>query len=129
MEHKYMKNPEIIQFLSQFEKREWDKIIEDLLLFSINKLKEIDKQAEEEIKKQKDIVKNENKIEKPGIIVFNTNKLGAFECATKFLRQNAEYKTNSNLNNKTLQKLNQLDKEINNIHSGNKFKHFNKNYK
>ena len=43
MEHKYLNNPEIFNFLSQYDKNEWDTIIEDLLLFSINKIKEIEK--------------------------------------------------------------------------------------
>ena len=38
-----MKNPQIINFLNQYNKKEWDSIIEDLILYSINQVNDIEK--------------------------------------------------------------------------------------
>ena len=118
MEHKYMNNPHIYNFLSQYDQSEWDRIIEDLLLYSINKIKEIEKA---------EMLQNKKEIQKPifkgsGIISFNNNNCNPYECATNFLKQNANNKANSSLKQSTLKKLDELNKKINNIHSGYKSK-------
>ena len=61
MEYKFMQNPQIINFLNQYSKKEWDSIIEDLLIYSINKVNEIEKEQtpeKEENIPQKKINKN-----------------------------------------------------------------------
>ena len=131
MEHKYLNNPEIFNFLSQYDKKEWDTIIEDLLLCSINKINEIEKAeaskniAEIPIKKDNIPINNNS-----GIIFFNSNNnnCGPYECATNYLKKTAEYKSNSDVKTKTLKKLDELNKQINNIHSGDKKNFKNKKY-
>ena len=120
MEHKYMNNPEIFNFLSQYDKNEWDAIIKDLLLYSINKIKEIEKA--EAPKNKEEIPTKNNVTNNSGIIFFNNNNCGPYENATNYLIKNAEYKSNSALKTKTLKKLDQLNKQITNIHSGDKAK-------
>ena len=117
MEHKYMNNPQILNFLSQYDKNEWDAILEDLIIYSINKIKDIEKKEEPQ-----------KKIESPkkptyngsGIISFNNTNCGPYECATTFLKQNAEFKANTSSKNN--RKLDELNKKINTIHSGDKIK-------
>ena len=114
-----MNNPQIYNFLSQYDKSEWDAIIEDLILYSINKIKEIEKAEMSQKKKENQI--------KPiyrgsGIISFNNCNCNPFECATNFLKENEKIKSNTGLKQKTLNKLDELNKKINNIHSGYKTK-------
>ena len=126
MEHKYMNNPKIINFLSQYDRNEWDSIIEDLLIYSINKIKEIEKAEEPK-----------NKIEIPKkpiygnseFISFKNFNSGPYECATNFLIQNAEMKSNSGLRKSTLKKLDEINKKINDIHSTEKNKSLKKKKK
>ena len=44
MEFRFTENPQIMNFLNQYDKREWDFIIEDLLLYSINKVNTIEEE-------------------------------------------------------------------------------------
>ena len=129
MEHKYLNNPEIFNFLSQYDKNEWDTIIEDLLLFSINQIKEIEKAEAskniDEIPIKKDNIHINNN---SGIIFFNNSNCGPYECATNYLKKTAEYKSNSGVKTKTLKKLDELNKQINDIHSGDKKNFKNKKY-
>ena len=112
MEFKFIQNPKIMSFLNQYNKKEWDSIIEDLLLYSINKVNEIEKEEsqKEEIKPPQKIVNKSSEI-----ITFKNCKYTPYECAKNMLIQNAEYKYNSINNDKTMKKLNGLDAKINAI--------------
>ena len=126
MEHKYMNNPKIINFLSQYDRNEWDSIIEDLIIYSINKIKEIEKEEEP---------KNEIEMPKKPIyggsefISFKNCNFGPYECATNFLIQNAEKKSNYELKKNNLKKLDELNQKINDIYSGKKNKSLKKKKK
>jgi uncharacterized protein (UPF0179 family) len=123
MEHKYMYNPDIIKFLSQYDKSEWDAIIEDLIMFSINKIKEIEK--EEQPQKQIEYPRKVNI--GGGIISFNSPNCGPYECAKNILKNNQELKSNSGQKNNTLKMLDELNNKINVIQSGKKLKKNKKN--
>ena len=117
MEYKFMQNPQIINFLNQYSKKEWDSIIEDLLIYSINKVNEIEKEQtpeKEEKIPQKKINKN------PEIISFKNCKYTPYECAKNMIIQNGEYRCNSSNNDKIFKKLNGLDKKINDIKNKDK---------
>ena len=118
-----MYNPDIIKFLSQYDKSEWDGIIEDLIMFSINKIKEIEK--EEKPQKQVEIPRKVNI--GGGIISFNSPNYGPYECAKNILKNNQELKSNSGQKNSTLKKLDELNNKINVIQSGKKLKKYKKN--
>ncbi len=125
-----MKNPHIISFLEQYDKSEWDRIIEDLIMNSINEIKRIEKEEEEEEQKKKEVIpikKNVNK--NPDIISFNCNNTNPYECATNLLKQNAEFKSKSGLNNNTLKKLDELNSKFNDIQFGEKNKNIKKKKK
>ena len=114
MEFKFMQNQQIMNFLNQYSKKEWDSIIEDLLLYSINKVNEIEKEEipKKEISPPKKII-NKN----PEIISFKNCKYTPYECAKNLLIQNANFRCNFDKNDK---KLNGLDKKINEIQSKEK---------
>ena len=115
MEFKFTKNPQIMSFLNQYDKKEWDSIIEDLLLYSINKVNEIE---QEEIKNKKEIINPPPKkvINKSSeIVTFKNCKYTPYECAQNLIIQDAEYRCNKGNTDKTMQKLNRLDKKINEI--------------
>jgi hypothetical protein len=113
MEFKFMNNPQIMTFLNQYSKKEWDSIIEDLLLYSINKVNEIEKEQDQ----KKEIKSPPKKIinKSSEIISFKNCKYTPYECAKNMIIQNAEYRCNKGINNKTMKKLNGLDKKINDI--------------
>ena len=108
-----MNNPQIMAFLNQYSKKEWDSIIEDLLLYSINKVNEIEKEQDQ----KKEIKSPPKKIinKSSEIISFKNCKYTPYECAKNMIIQNAEYRCNKGINNKTMKKLNGLDKKINDI--------------
>ena len=115
MEFKFTKNPQIMSFLNQYDKKEWDSIIEDLLLYSINKVNEIE---QEEIKNKKEIINPPPKkmINKSSeIVTFKNCKYTPYECAKNMLIENAEYRCKKSNNNKTMKKLNGLNKQIDDI--------------
>ena len=114
MEFKFMQNQQIMNFLNQYNKKEWDSIIEDLLLYSINKVNEIEKEEipKKEVSPPKKII-NKN----PEIISFKNCKYTPYECAKNLLIQNANFRCNFDKNDK---KLNGLDKKINEIQSKEK---------
>ena len=112
MEFKFTKNPQIMSFLNQYDKKEWDSIIEDLLLYSINKVNEIEK---EEIQKEEVIIPKKIINKSSEIISFKNCKYTPYECAKNMLIQNAEYRCNLDNYDKTMKKLNSLDKKINDI--------------
>ena len=114
MEFKFMQNQQIMNFLNQYSKKEWDSIIEDLLLYSINKVNEIEKEEipKKEVSPPKKII-NKN----PEIISFKNCKYTPYECAKNLLIQNANFRCNFDKNDK---KLNGLDKKINEIKSKEK---------
>ena len=114
MEFKFMQNQQIMNFLNQYSKKEWDSIIEDLLLYSINKVNEIEKEEipKKEVSPPKKII-NKN----PEIISFKNCKYTPYECAKNLLIQNANFRCNFDKNDK---KLNGLDKKINEIQSKEK---------
>ena len=118
-----MYNPDIIKFLSQYDKSEWDAIIEDLIMFSINKIKEIEK--EEQPKKQIEYPRKVNI--GGGIISFISPNCGPYECAKNILKNNQELKSNSGQKNNTLKMLDELNNKINVIQSGKKLKKNKKN--
>ena len=122
-----MYNPDIIKFLSQYDKSEWDVIIEDLIMFSINKIKEIEKEKEKEEPLQKQI-ENPRKINMgEGIISFNSTNCTPYEYAKNALKNNQVLKSNSGPKNNTLKKLDELNNKLNVIQSGNKSKKIKKN--
>ena len=112
-ELKFMKNPQIMSFLNQYDKKEWDSIIEDLLLYSINKVNEIEK--EESQKKEIEVPPKKIINKSSEIISFKNCKYTPYECAKNMLIQNAEYRCNLVNYDKTMKKLNSLDKKINDI--------------
>ena len=118
-----MYNPDIIKFLSQYDKSEWDSIIEDLIMFSINKIKEIEK--EDQPPKQIEYPRKVNI--GGGIISFNSPNCGPYECAKNILKNNQELKSNSGQKNNTLKMLDELNNKINVIQSGKKLKKNKKN--
>ena len=101
MEHKYMKNPYIIKFLEQYDKSEWDGIIEDLIMNSINEIKKIEK-GEEKLKRKEMPPKIFN--QNSDFISFNFNNSDPYECATNLLKQNAKLKSYSGSNKKKRKK-------------------------
>ncbi len=113
-----MKNPQIINFLNQYNKKEWDSIIEDLILYSINQVNDIEKnespKKEEKISPKK-VTKNSSEI-----ISFKNCKYTPYECATNLLIENAEFRYENRNNDKTIKKLNELDKQINKIKNKDK---------
>jgi hypothetical protein len=111
MEFRFTKNPQIMNFLNQYDKREWDFIIEDLLLYSINKVNTI----EEEEKHKKIEIKSPPKkvINKSSeIITFKNCRYTPYECAKNKLIENAEYRLKKSNEDKKMKKLNELDKEL-----------------
>ena len=115
MEFKFMQNQQIMNFLNQYNKKEWDSIIEDLLLYSINKVNEIEK---EEIRKEEVIIPKKIINKNSEIITFKNCKKTPYECAKNLLIQNANDRFNSEKNDDKLnKKLNGLDKKINEIKS------------
>ena len=108
-----MNNPQIMAFLNQYSKKEWDSIIEDLLLYSINKVNEIEKEQEQKQEIKSPPKKTINK--SPEIISFKNCKYTPYECAKNMIMQNAEYRCNNGNNDKTMKILNGLDKKINDI--------------
>ena len=108
-----MKNPQIMNFLNQYNKKEWDSIIEDLLLYSINKVNEIEK---EEIPKEEVIIPKKMINKNSEIITFKNCKYTPYECAKNLLIENANVRFNSDkYDDKLDKKLNGLDKRINDI--------------
>ena len=113
MEFKFMKNQQIMNFLNQYNKKEWDSIIEDLLLYSINKVNEIEK---EEIPKEEVIIPKKMINKNSEIITFKNCKYTPYECAKNILIENANNRFNSDkYDDKLDKKLNGLDKKINDI--------------
>ena len=113
MEFKFMQNQQIMNFLNQYSKKEWDSIIEDLLLYSINKVNEIEK---EEIPKEEVIIPKKVINKNSEIITFKNCKYTPYECAKNLLIHNANNRFNSDINDSKLnKKLNGLDKKINDI--------------
>ena len=111
-----MNNPQILNFLNQYNKKEWDSIIEDLLLYSINKVNEIENIEKESAQKKSQKIPPSKKINKTSeIITFKNCKNTPYECAKNMLIQNAEYRTHLGNNNKSMKKLNDLEGQINNI--------------
>ena len=108
-----MKNPQILNFLNQYSEKEWDSIIEDLLIYSINRVNEIEKEESE--KKEIDIPPKKVINKASEIITFKNCKYTPYECAKNMLIQNAEFRYNSSNNDKTLKKLNGLNKQLNGI--------------
>ena len=108
-----MNNPQIMTFLNQYSKKEWDSIIEDLLLYSINKVNEIEKEQEQkqEIKSPPKKIINKSS----EIVTFKNCKYTPYECAKNMLIENAEYRCKKSNNNKTMKKLNGLNKQIDDI--------------
>ena len=112
MEFRFTKNPQIMNFLNQYDKKEWDFIIEDLLLYSINKVNTIE---EEEEKNKKIEIKSPPKkvINKSSeIITFKNCRYTPYECAKNKLIENAEYRLKKSNEDKKMKKLNELDKEL-----------------
>ena len=113
MEFKFMQNQQIMNFLNQYNKKEWDSIIEDLLLYSINKVNEIEK---EEIPKEEVIIPKKMINKNSEIITFKNCKYTPYECAKNLLIENANIRFNSDkYDDKLDKKLNGLDKKINDI--------------
>ena len=120
MEFKFMKNPQILNFLNQYSKKEWDSIIEDLLLYGINKVNDIEKNETPKKEEKINSPKKANKISE--IISFKNCKYTPYECATNMIIENAEFRYNKDNNDKTFKKLNELDKQINRIKNKSKNK-------
>ena len=112
MEFKFMQNQQIINFLNQYSKKEWDSIIEDLLLYSINKVNEIEK---EEITKKEVIIPKKLVNKTSEIITFKNCKHTPYECAKNVLIQNANFRCDCDNEDKLAKKLKGLDKKINDI--------------
>ena len=112
-----MNNPEIRKFLSKHDPAEWDTILEDLILYGISKIKEIEKeeQAERELKE-----KNSKKFlnQGPNIVSFKSGGGEPFEYSMNYLLQAAELKSNPKMRKKTENRLNQLSQQLNNINKG-----------
>ena len=117
MEFKFMKNPEIIGFLAQYDKSEWDTIIEDLIMNSINQIKEIEKK-EKPPKKIENKTRTTNKMS--DIIIFNNSNSEPYECAANLIMKNAESKLNRSNEKDNLKKLDELSIKIGNVHSDKK---------
>ena len=122
MEYKYLNNPQIRKFLLQYDRSEWDAIIGDLLLYSINKIKEIEKSEEFPKKKEETPIRIDD-MKSCGKIVFNNNNNSSpYEFAVNYLKKNYEYESNFSWKTKTLKKLDNLNMQINNIQSRDKNK-------
>ena len=107
-----MQNQQIMNFLNQYSKKEWDSIIEDLLLYSINKVNEIEK---EEITKKEDIIPKKLVNKNSEIITFKNCQYTPYECAKNVLIQNANFRCDYDYDDKLAKKLKGLDKKINEI--------------
>ncbi len=123
MEYNFLKNDIIRNFLSQFEEKDKDIIIEELLLMSINKINEDSaKKEKEEIIEQKPI-KEKGKI----LILDNDarNKEQILQNSLEMLNNNFNFTCNKNTSFE--EKFNKLNYKLNNLNQGSNSKK-NKNF-
>jgi len=120
MEHKYINNPCIYNFLQQFDVSMWDDIIGDLIMNGINEIKEIEK--EEELQREKE----EEMLRKKGfrrriseIVAFKNCKSPPMQCGFNFINNAAEKATDQNYEKYKIIRLKNLIQKTNNIKLNN----------
>ena len=130
MEHKYINNPHIYNFLQQFDVSMWDDIIGDLIMNGINEIKEIEK--EEELQKEKEeemLIKKGFKRRISEIVAFKNCKCPPMQCGINFINEAAEKSIDQNYEKYNIIKLKNLEQKINNINLNNANKNRSKSKK
>ena len=97
MEHKYINNPHIYNFLQQFDVSMWDDIIGDLIMNGINEIK--------------------RRISE--IVTFKNCKCPPMQCGINFINEAAEKSIDQNYEKYNIIKLKNLEQKINNINLNN----------
>ena len=119
MEYSFLKNEIIKNFLSQFDEIDRDKVIEELLLMSINKINE-----DSYVSKKEEIIEEKSNKTKGKILILNNdvrNNEQIFQNSLQLLNNNSNF-TFSKKNSSFEDKLNMLNYKLNNINKRNKKK-------
>ena len=116
MEYKYINNPYIYNFLQRFNENEWDDIIEDLIMNSINKINEIEKEEELKKEKEKEEILKQKKFRGRAseIVTFKNCKCPPLECGINMINKTAELKLDPYSKICNLKRLEKLNQNINN---------------
>ena len=117
MEYSFLKNEIIKKFLSQFDEIDRDKVIEELLLMSINKINE-----DSYVMSKKEEIIEEKPIKPKGkILILNNdvrNNEQIFQNSLQLLNNNSNFTFNKQYSSFE-DKLNMLSYKLNNINKGN----------
>ena len=117
MEYSFLKNEIIKNFLSQFDEIDRDKVIEELLLMSINKINE-----DSYVMSKKEEIIEEKPIKPKGkILILNNdvrNNEQIFQNSLQLLNNNSNFTFNKQYSSFE-DKLNMLSYKLNNINKGN----------
>ena len=117
MEYSFLKNERIKNFLSQFDEIDRDKVIEELLLMSINKINE-----DSYVMSKKEEIIEEKPIKPKGkILILNNdvrNNEQIFQNSLQLLNNNSNFTFNKQYSSFE-DKLNMLSYKLNNINKGN----------
>ena len=116
MEYSFLKNERIKNFLSQFDEIDRDKVIEELLLMSINKINE-----DSYVQKKEEIIEEKSNKTKGKILILNNdvrNNEQIFQNSLQMLNNNSNFTFNKKYSSFE-DKLNMLNYKLNNINKGN----------
>ena len=116
MEYSFLKNERIKNFLSQFDEIDRDKVIEELLLMSINKINE-----DSYVSKKEEIIEEKSNKAKGKILILNNdvrNNEQIFQNSLQLLNNNSNFTFNKQYSSFE-DKLNMLSYKLNNINKGN----------
>jgi hypothetical protein len=116
MEYSFLKNERIKNFLSQFDEIDRDKVIEELLLMSINKINE-----DSYVSKKEEIIEKKSNKTKGKILILNNdvrNNEQIFQNSLQSLNNNSNFTFNKQYSSFE-DKLNMLSYKLNNINKGN----------
>ena len=116
MEHKYLNNPHIYNFLQQFDVSMWDDIIGDLIMNGINEIKEIEK--EEELQKEKEeemLMKKGFKRRISEIVAFKNCKCPPMQYGINIINEAAEKRIDQDHEKYNIIRLKNFEKKLNNI--------------
>ena len=116
MEYSFLKNERIKNFLSQFDEIDRDKVIEELLLMSINKINE-----DSYVQKKEEIIEEKPIKPKGKILILDNdvkNNEQIFQNSLQMLNNNSNFTFNKKYSSFE-DKLNILNYKLNNINKGN----------
>ena len=120
MEHKYINNPRIYNFLQQFDVSMWDDIIGDLIMNGINEIKEIEKEEELENKKEEEmLMKKGFKRRISEIVTFKNCKCSPMQYGINIINKAAEERIDQDHEKYNYIRLKNFDQKINNIKLNN----------